>query len=530
MKISLFFCLFFFLISLSGEAAGAAAGSWKFEEDDGGSHLVQTVELGSQAAEEDITQLEMRKSVTAAAPPTLRALSPNSGMMEAAAVIVRIENDEVMDIAMSGLRAREWVARNIVPYTRTIHITAITVGNEIIEHAVEEDEEKAKLSMFLLPAMRNVVKALVYWELDKEIKVSTRTSMLLLCSNCSPPSSGSFNPTHKHLVLELLDFLSESQAPFVINVDAFHLYTQASSSSSSSAQQQPPVQYFVFEPNSGLNDTVSRLHYSNFLEAVLDCVFLAMAAVVNQTHEKTMNIPITVALNSWPSSHELATTFNANLFNHLQLECQHQGTPLKPDVEIHIYINDDDGLGVAGILSLPTTNDLLSSSFSSSSTPSDHPRQQQSPHLRRLLQQEEWCVAKSGQAQSALQTALDWACGSSEGQVDCSAIQSTGVCYLPNDLEDHCSWAFNQYFQAHSTGSDSCNFGGTATITTTNPSTSTCTYIGTTGSGNTSTGFNSTSGNGNSSSSSISNFMQPQPPFWIAVVMAITYLLSGQAF
>jgi hypothetical protein len=454
----------------AGEVAGAAGGNWKFEEDDGGSHLVQTVELGSQAAEEDITQLEMRKSVTAAAPPTLRALSPNSGMMEAAAVIVRIENDEVMDIAMSGLRAREWVARNIVPYTRTIHIAAITVGNEIIEHAVEEDEEKAKLSMFLLPAMRNVVKALVYWELDKEIKVSTRTSMLLLCSNCSPPSSGSFNPTHMHLVQELLDFLSKSQAPFVINVDAFHLYIQASSSS---AQQQPPVQYFVFEPNSGLNDTVSRLHYSNFLEAVLDCVFLAMAAVVNQTHEKTMNIPITVALNSWPSSHELATTFNANLFNHLQFECQHQGTPLKPDAEIHIYINDDDGLGVAGISSLPTTNDLLSSSSSSSSsTPSDHPRQQQSPHLRRLLQQEEWCVAKSGQAQTALQAALDWACGTGQGQgqVDCSAIQSTGVCYLPNDLQDHCSWAFNQYFQAHSTGTDSCDFGGTATFTTSNPS------------------------------------------------------------
>ncbi len=454
----------------AGEVAGAAGGSWKFEEDDGSSHLVQTVELGSQAAEEDITQLEMRKSVTAAAPPTLRALTPNSGMMEAAAVIVRIENDEVMDIAMSGLRAREWVARNIVPYTRTIHIAAITVGNEIIEHAVEEDEEKAKLSMFLLPAMRNVVKALVYWELDKEIKVSTRTSMLLLCSNCSPPSSGSFNPTHMHLVQELLDFLSKSQAPFVINVDAFHLYIQASSSS---AQQQPPVQYFVFEPNSGLNDTVSRLHYSNFLEAVLDCVFLAMAAVVNQTHEKMMNIPITVALNSWPSSHELATTFNANLFNHLQFECQHQGTPLKPDAEIHIYINDDDGLGVAGISSLPTTNDLLSSSSSSSSsTPSDHPRQQQSPHLRRLLQQEEWCVAKSGQAQTALQAALDWACGTGQGQgqVDCSAIQSTGVCYLPNDLQDHCSWAFNQYFQAHSTGTDSCDFGGTATFTTSNPS------------------------------------------------------------
>jgi hypothetical protein len=94
------------------------------------------------------------------------------------------------------------------------------------------------------------------------------------------------------------------------------------------------------------------------------------------------------------------------------------------------------------------------------------------PEARVLQQAEQWCVAKEGEANSALQGALDWTCGPLEGQgqVDCSPIQSTGICYLPNTLQDHCSWAFNEYYQQHLTGADSCDFGGNAVITTTNPS------------------------------------------------------------
>ncbi len=94
------------------------------------------------------------------------------------------------------------------------------------------------------------------------------------------------------------------------------------------------------------------------------------------------------------------------------------------------------------------------------------------PEARLLQQAEQWCVAKEGEANSALQGALDWTCGPLEGQgqVDCSPIQSTGICYLPNTLQDHSSWAFNEYYQQHLTGADSCDFGGNAVITTTNPS------------------------------------------------------------
>ncbi|KAF8394734.1 hypothetical protein HHK36_020951 [Tetracentron sinense] len=78
-----------------------------------------------------------------------------------------------------------------------------------------------------------------------------------------------------------------------------------------------------------------------------------------------------------------------------------------------------------------------------------------------------WCVAKTGALESALQTALDYACG--YGGADCSTIQQIGSCYNPNTLQSHASYAFNSYYQKNPVPS-SCDFGGTATVVNANPS------------------------------------------------------------
>ncbi|KAL8114970.1 hypothetical protein AgCh_021699 [Apium graveolens] len=84
-----------------------------------------------------------------------------------------------------------------------------------------------------------------------------------------------------------------------------------------------------------------------------------------------------------------------------------------------------------------------------------------------------WCVAKSGAPQTALQSALDYACGT--GVADCSLIQQSGSCYNPNTLQNHASYAFNSYYQKKPAAT-SCDFGGAATITNTNPSAGSCIY------------------------------------------------------
>ncbi|KAL4034500.1 hypothetical protein IC575_003148 [Cucumis melo] len=84
-----------------------------------------------------------------------------------------------------------------------------------------------------------------------------------------------------------------------------------------------------------------------------------------------------------------------------------------------------------------------------------------------------WCVARSGASEMALQSALDYACGT--GGADCSQIQQGGSCYNPNTLENHASFAFNSYFQKNPS-STSCDFGGSAMVTNSNPSTGSCIY------------------------------------------------------
>lgn len=78
-----------------------------------------------------------------------------------------------------------------------------------------------------------------------------------------------------------------------------------------------------------------------------------------------------------------------------------------------------------------------------------------------------WCVARSDASDQALQTALDYACASG---ADCAPLQTSGLCFLPNTLQAHASYAFDSFFQRKSMAPGSCDFGGTANIARTDPS------------------------------------------------------------
>ncbi|XAR66663.1 Glucan endo-1,3-beta-D-glucosidase [Bertholletia excelsa] len=82
-----------------------------------------------------------------------------------------------------------------------------------------------------------------------------------------------------------------------------------------------------------------------------------------------------------------------------------------------------------------------------------------------------WCVASSTAAPTALQVALDYACGF--GGADCSAIQPGASCYNPNTVKDHASYAFNDYYQKNPVPT-SCVFGGAAQLSYTDPSSGSC--------------------------------------------------------
>lgn len=70
-------------------------------------------------------------------------------------------------------------------------------------------------------------------------------------------------------------------------------------------------------------------------------------------------------------------------------------------------------------------------------------------------------------ADVALQKTLDYACGAG---ADCIPIHQNGVCWNPNTVRAHCSYAANGYFQRKGQAQGACDFSGTATLTTTDPS------------------------------------------------------------
>ena len=79
-----------------------------------------------------------------------------------------------------------------------------------------------------------------------------------------------------------------------------------------------------------------------------------------------------------------------------------------------------------------------------------------------------WCVAKSSIFDSNSQDGLDYACGI--GGVNCTAIQQGGMCYNPDSVAFHASYAFDNYYKKNGMATGTCNFDGNGAVTNQDPS------------------------------------------------------------
>lgn len=266
-----------------------------------------------------IQSISITKSKLYDADPLVLRTFGNTGI----SFIVGTANDELLGLANPAV-AESWVQSNVAAYLPSTNIIGIVVGNEIFSGT-----DTNQMSQ-VLPAMKNVYSAIKALGLENQIFVSTAHSYAVITSSY-PPSAGAFSPAIANLYIKpVLEFLSQTGAPFLINVYPFFAYKDSPNSVS--------LEYVLFQPNLGVKDSATGLTYFNMFDAQMDAVYSAMAALGYN------NLTLLVSETGWPSAGDAnehgatiqnAQTYHTNLVQHLD---SHPGTPLKPNLPLEVYL------------------------------------------------------------------------------------------------------------------------------------------------------------------------------------------------
>ncbi|XP_054779000.1 glucan endo-1,3-beta-glucosidase 1-like isoform X2 [Prosopis cineraria] len=366
-------------------------------------------------------------------------------------VVIGVPNNQLLAIGSSHATAFSWIRRNVVAYYPATLITGISVGDEVLSTIPSS-------APILLPAIQSLYDALVASNLHNQIKISTPHAASIVLDPF-PPSQAFFNESLVSVILPLLQFLSKTGSPLMMNLYPYYVFMQN--------RKVVPLDNSLFKPltpSKEMVDPNTLLHYTNVLDAMIDAAYFSM---------KNLNVTdvlVLVTETGWPSkgdskepfaTKDNADTYNSNLIKHV---FDRSGTPLHPETTSSVYIyelfNED--------LRSPPVSEANWGLFYGNTTPTYllHVSGIGS-FLANDTTNQTYCVAMDGVDSKTLQTALDWACG--PGRANCSEIQPGESCYYPNNVKNHASYAFDSYYQNQGKSAGSCDFKGVAMITTTNP-------------------------------------------------------------
>ncbi|XP_045829311.1 glucan endo-1,3-beta-glucosidase 12-like [Trifolium pratense] len=247
-------------------------------------------------------------------------------------LFLTIPNYMVTPIANNRSIARAWIYTHVLPFYPRAKITTISVGNAFHDVYPESINN-------LLPAITNVHVSLRDLGIRK-ISVSTSFSFVTTVSYPFPPSSATFQePPGVNLIGPLLQFLSDTNSSFLINLYPYNLYR---------LQPAIPLGVALFEehPFNFRDDFTTGVRYRNLFDIMVDSVVSAMAFAGYET------IPVIVTETGWPSAgNELdanpgyAEVYLRGLVKHLKSGA---GTPLLKEGVKAVYLYelfDKDGSG-----------------------------------------------------------------------------------------------------------------------------------------------------------------------------------------
>ncbi|XP_074556919.1 glucan endo-1,3-beta-glucosidase 11-like isoform X2 [Curcuma longa] len=237
-------------------------------------------------------------------------------------IIVTVPNEEIRRL-MDPQLALQWVAANVQPYFPATKITGIAVGNEVFT----SDDEAMMAN--LAPAMASIRAALVQIGLGDRIHVSSANSLAVLDSSY-PPSSGAFKAELAGTMAPFLQFLAATRAPFWVNAYPYFAYKDDPSGI--------PLDYVLFNPNGGMEDPHTRLHYDNMLYAQVDAAIFALERLGYG------GVEVRVSETGWPSKGDAdeigASAENARVYNRnlLVRQMANEGTPMVPNRRLEVYL------------------------------------------------------------------------------------------------------------------------------------------------------------------------------------------------
>ncbi|KAI3783451.1 hypothetical protein L1987_42533 [Smallanthus sonchifolius] len=241
-------------------------------------------------------------------------------------LFLSIPNNLLHSISTNRSAASLWLYTHVVPFYPRALITAISVGTNVLDGDASSGDGD-----ILLGAVRNVHQSLIDLGIRK-ITVSTTFSYVSIMMTSFPPSSAEFEePINNHTLKPLLQFLSETNSSFFVNLYPYFVYK---------LRPEIPIGFALFQqqPYNFRDDAITGVRYRNLFDLMVDAV---IAALTISGHE---NIPVVVTETGWPSygsSNELeahpiyAEMYLNGLVCHLR---SGRGTPLRKEGVAEAYI------------------------------------------------------------------------------------------------------------------------------------------------------------------------------------------------
>ncbi|KAL3652240.1 hypothetical protein CASFOL_001921 [Castilleja foliolosa] len=263
---------------------------------------------------------------------SVRLLDPTPAAVRAFAytnisLLLTVPNNLIPSFAANRSSATAWLYSHVFPYHPRTRISLISAGSDVLTTTTASDPS-LDLSTALLPAVRNLRLALIDLGI-RIIPVSTTFSFVDIMTTSFPPSAAEFQEPIASLIIHpLLQFLSETNSSFLINLYPYRVYK---------INAQIPIGFVLFQehPFNFRDDVITGVRYWNLFDMMVDAVIAAIAVSGQE------NIPVIVTETGWPSDAEAHATGNyaemylKGLIAHLRSGL---GTPLRKEGVAEGYI------------------------------------------------------------------------------------------------------------------------------------------------------------------------------------------------